>query len=420
MNFTNAGTSDLDADNSGLSTGDNLATNAAIHLVNVSTVTLDNLNISGGAEQGINGNNVSAFTLSNSTITDVGNAADEDGIHFYNMSGVSAITNTTINCTVATPNTTGGDDHLNLQTQSGTLNLTITGGSATNANKGSGYLFGIRGTSNATITFNNANSSNNFSGGIVADVFDSALMDLNVTNSTSSSNNDQLSVSAGDSSSVDLVATGNTLSSPNTADFVVVSLLGSAFDTGYTLDANISNNTISVGNGRTADGIIIFNAGGGAIRSTITGNTIDYAGTQRAIAAQAGQDGSGSTDLTITGNTIDIELDGVGNAGPGIIAQTAITGPGNTSSMCADIGGGAAALRNTFTHSLGGSMVAGDIRLRQRNDGTVRLPGYAGAATDTAAVIAYLNGRNTVVSPSTATADSTGFAGGAACLQPVF
>jgi hypothetical protein len=242
-------------------------------------------------------------------------------------------------------------------------------------------------------------------------------MKLTVTSSTSSSNNDQLSVSAGDSSTVDLIATGNTLSSPNAGDFVVVSLLGSAFDTGYTLDASLSGNTITVGNGRTADGIIIFNAGGGAIRTTITGNTIDYAGTQRAIVLQAGQDGSGATDATITGNTIDIKLDGMGDGGPGILAQTAITGPGNTSSMCADIGG-AGALSNTFTHSLGGSIPAGDIRVRQRNDGTVRLPGYGGGATDTAAVIAYLNGRNAEVSPSTATADSTGFAGGGACTQP--
>ena len=417
MNFTNAGSSDLDADNSGLSTGDNLATNAAIHLQTVTGATLTNLNISGGAEQGINGNTVSNFVLSDSSIVDAGNGPDEDGIHFFNMSGTSSITNTTINCTVVAPNTTGGDDHLNLQMQSGTLNLTISGGSATNANKGSGYLFGIRGTSNATINLSSATSTTNFSGGIVADAFDSATMNLNVTNSTSTGNNDQLSLSAGDSSQVQLTATGNTLRSLATGDFVVISLLGSAFDTGYLLRANISANTISTANGLTADGIIIFNAGGGAIRAALTGNNIDYAGTQRAIIYQAGQDGNGAGDLTVTGNTIDVKLDGAGNAVTGILAQTAITGPGNTSSLCADIGG-AGALSNTFTHSLGGGMAGGDIRVRQRNDGTVRLPGYAGGATDLAAVATYLNGRNAEVSGTTATADSGGFAGGAACLQP--
>ena len=173
--------------------------------------------------------------------------------------------------------------------------------------------------------------------------------------STSSGNNDQLSVSAGDNSDVELVASGNTLSSVASGDFVVVSLLGSAFDNGFVLDANLSNNTISVANGLTADGIISFNAGGGAMNIAITGNTINYAGTQRAIIFQAGQDGSGSTNATVTGNIIDIQLDGTGNAVTGILAQSAITGPGNTSSMCADIGG-AGALSNTFTHSLGGTM----------------------------------------------------------------
>ena len=245
MNFTNAGTTDLDATNGGLSTGDNLDTNAAIHLVTVSTATLDNLNITGGAEQGINGNGVSNFSLLNTAITNVGNAADEDNIHFFNMSGTSAITNTTL-----THNSGGGDDNLNLQTQSGTLNLTISGGSAVGTGGGvnqigSGYLFGIRGTSNATITFSSASSTNNFSGGIVADAFDTAIMNLIVTNSTSSGNNDQLSVSAGDSSDVDLTVTGNTISSVATGDFVGISLLGSAFDTGFVFDSTISGNTIT-------------------------------------------------------------------------------------------------------------------------------------------------------------------------------
>jgi len=418
MNFTSAGTTDLDATNGGLSTGDNLACNAAIHLQTVTTVTLDNLNLTGGAEMGINGNTVANFTFNNSTITDAGNEPDEDGIHFYNMSGTSVISNSTIRCTVGTPNTTGGDDHMNLQMQSGTLNLTIAGGSITNANKGSGYLFGIRGTANATITLANASSRGNFSGGIVADAFDNAIMNLTVSNSISSGNNDQLSVSAGDNSRVELDANSNTLSSVATADFVVVSLLGSAFDNGFIFDARIRNNNITVANGLTADGIVVFNAGGGAMNVAITGNTIDYAGTQRAILMQTGQDGAGAIQGTVTGNNIDIKLDGVGNAVAGILAQSAITSPtGDGASICADIGG-AGALANTFTHSLGGALAAGDIRVRQRLNGTARLPGYAGSATDTAAVIAYLNGRNVEVSPSTATVETTGFSGGAACTQP--
>jgi hypothetical protein len=95
--------------------------------------------------------------------------------------------------------------------------------------------------------------------------------------------------------------------------------------------------------------------------------------------------------------------------------------------MCADIGG-AGALRNIFTHSLGGNMAAGDIRVRQRFVTTVTLPGYSGSNSDNAAVVTYLAGRNTLVNSPTATATNEvgvtpgagGYVGGAACTQPVF
>ncbi|HUR96718.1 MAG TPA: Ig-like domain-containing protein, partial [Pyrinomonadaceae bacterium] len=433
MAFTNAGTTDLDATNGGLSTGDNLATNAAINLVTVATATLTNVDITGGAEQGINGNSVSAFSLINSTITNAGNEADEDNIHFYNMSGTSVITNTVLAHA-------DGDDNINLQTQSGNLTLTISGGSASGSalHEGSGYLFGIRGTTNATINFNNSSgsgvtSTNNFSGGLVADVFDSATVALNVSNFTSSNNNDQISVSAGDNSNVDLNISNSTFTSTTAADFVGIGLLGSAFDTGYTFDVRILNNTINIANGLTADAMVINNAGGGLINAVVSNNTINYSGTQRAILIQGGQDGVAKSNMTVTGNTININLDGTGNAATGILAQVAVAtpappSPGSANSfLCLDAGGGVAGLRNTFVHPLAGTMPAGDIRVRQRFDSEIRLPGYAGAANDNTAVVNYLAARNTLVNVPTATATNdigvdpgaTGFVNaGASCAQP--
>src|SRR6185436_7102224 len=105
---------------------------------------------------------------------------------------------------------------------------------------------------------------------------------VRVANSTSSGNNDQLTVSAGDNSQVDLDATGNILTS-GTGDFTVVTLAGSAFDTGYVFDARLNGNTITTGNGVTADGVVVTNPGGGTMNVAITDNTISYAGTTRAI-----------------------------------------------------------------------------------------------------------------------------------------
>jgi hypothetical protein len=150
----------------------------------------------------------------------------------------------------------------------------------------------------------------------------------------------------------------------------------------------------------------------------ITGNDIDYAGTQRAINLQGGQDGASNLHATVTANNIDIALDGTGNATNAIVGNSQVADPSGAGSfLCADLGG-AGALANTITHSLGGTLVGGDIRVRQRFAANVRLPGYTGGATDTTAVAAYLDARNNEVSPSTASFLDGSFVGGAACNQP--
>ena len=49
----------------------------------------------------------------------------------------------------------------------------------------------------------------------------------------------------------------------------------------------------------------------------------------------------------------------------------------------------------------------------------MRLPGYGGSTTDTAAVASYLLGRNTAVTASASAPDATsgGYVGGATCAQ---
>ena len=123
----------------------------------------------------------------------------------------------------------------------------------------------------------------------------------------------------------------------------------------------------------------------------------------------------------MTGNNIDVKIDGTLNASRAIMAQVAVASPsGDNSILCADIGGGTAALRNTVTHSLGGSLGAGgDLRVRQRFITTVRLPGYGGANNDDAAVVTYLTGRNTLVNVPQATATNNVAGGGSGFVNTV-
>ena len=84
--------------------------------------------------------------------------------------------------------------------------------------------------------------------------------------------------------------------------------------------------------------------------------------------------------------------------------------------MCIDIGG-AGALANSLAGS--GANGSEDFRVRQRFSTTVRLPGYAGGSTDTAAVVAFIQGRNNGAETGSATvqAPGGGFVGGAACAS---
>ncbi len=320
MNFTNACTADFPAAPTGHSLGNNTADNAAIHLQDATTVVLDNLNITTSAEQGINGHNVNGFTLSNSVLSGLGGGPDEDGLHFYNMVGTCAITNTSI--------TSSGDDNVNIQnnttpiappTSTGTID--ITGSSFNTGVLGSGILFGIRGTSNTTINISGTTVNNNFSGGVVADCFDTATMDVEVSTTTITNNNDAIQVS-GHNGNVKFDIHDN--SNISLQDLVSITILKSAFSSAGTLEGKIRSNTITTENGHTADGITVFNAGGATLKLAITNNVMSYAGTQRAILVQAGQDGSGSTEATITGNNIDVLLDGAGNAVAGILAQVIV------------------------------------------------------------------------------------------------
>jgi hypothetical protein len=290
-------------------------------------------------------------------------------------------------------------------------------------------LFGIRGTFSTTISISGITSNNNFSGGVVADNFDTATMNLTVTGSTITNNNDGISLSSHNGNArfniFDNVSFAGT-------DFGRINVLKSAFSTTGTLQGRIHNNPIVVSDGQAADGISVFAAGGGTTVVNITNNSFAYRGTQRAINIQGGQDGAAAMHTTVTGNSIDMQIDGTNNPTAGILAQVAVASPsGDNSSLCADIGG-AGALRNTFTHSIAAAnMPAGDIRTRQRFATVVRLPGYAGAANDTAAVVAYLTARNTLVNVPSATATdgitagdpgAQGYlntVGGLPCTQPL-
>ncbi|TGX52810.1 tandem-95 repeat protein [Sphingomonas gei] len=85
-NTVNGSSTDLDVS----------ASNAAIYLSGVNGVALTNVDINGAADTGVVGINVADFVMDGSSITQAGNAPNESGIEFVNLSGTSSISNTEI------------------------------------------------------------------------------------------------------------------------------------------------------------------------------------------------------------------------------------------------------------------------------------------------------------------------------------
>jgi hypothetical protein len=154
--------------------------------------------------------------------------------------------------------------------------------------------------------------------------------------------------------------------------------------------ATITGNTLSAPVG---DGVQLYASKTGALTALVENNTMqnyNFAG----IDMQQG-DGDGSINATIRHNTISAPG---ANAFAGIVGVFGTSAPnsgGGTDSgtSCVDIGGAATGVKNSVAGSMGPTGVS-DIRIRQRFDATVRMPGYGGGPNDTAAVNSYLAARN--------------------------
>jgi hypothetical protein len=161
---------------------------------------------------------------------------------------------------------------------------------------------------------------------------------------------------------------------------------------------SVTNNQIR---GYNNNGIEVLAGGGataqsGTVNTTITGNTVDQPGN--------------------TPGTLSILKQGVHfNIG---------TVPGDTYQACAVIGGAGALANNISTSGADGVPATGinvDVRLRQRQSTTIRLPGYAGSATDTTAVQNFVNANNDAGTSTLAQTNSPpggGFTGGTPATCP--
>lgn len=427
------------------STGaDGLTSGNGVYLESAGNVTLRRIRVNGtNQNHGIRGVNSSNFTLEFSTVTGTNGtsaALDEGAVNFDNLTGTAAITSCIIEG--------GFEDNLNVINTSGVLNrMTISGTT---------FGFNGNGTGNNNIQIEsiNAGTTLNFtlksslikgaradfinalaSGGSTMDaviggplVADGNTFDNLAPNNhpTSAAGGNRVVTTATSTQTVDI--RNNTIKGSRGEAIRVRSTISGALR--GNVNARVRNNAIGLAgtaNSGSSEsfGVFIFSDGGSSMTAAVTNNSIvqyNNSGIHMTLGDQMG--GAPVNNITVTGNTVNTP----GNANPAAnfnaihLDHGTIDIPADSFTSCIDIGG--AGVGNNVAGGGKGAVSPNnnDVRVRQRQATTVRLPGYGGANNDNAAVVAYLTGRNTLTTAAAANSVPTGggFIGGAACTAPSF
>ncbi|HEX8212012.1 MAG TPA: invasin domain 3-containing protein [Longimicrobium sp.] len=405
MNLTNANSTD--AGGSGVCDGTtNTLCNGAIKLNGVRSVLLDRIAISGAAEQGINGTNVTGLTLSNSTISGAGNEVNESGIYIFGLFGTTAagtansITNTTVtgsgsaNHNVFIRNSTatnaapGAPDRLLISSSS----FINPGSPAVNAGPSDGITVSLRSTANFQTVVQNSTFTQdvlaNGTDGIQVDAGDNSFSDVSITGSsfggTAGWNQAPINLSGSGNHTTTFSVTSNPLIKGGVGNGVNVISNGGGLMRG-TIASN-TNITSSQGN-NNGIGIAIeasgFPTGGSDGRAivdvngnTVTAYAIGMRGTTR------GQGRSAAADLTIRNNTVT-----AGGTFPayGLLLTAGNADNQNTTRTCVNL------TNNQITATAGGIV---DYGLEQWNTGTFQIQGLTGSGTDPNNVKNFVSSRD--------------------------
>jgi hypothetical protein len=378
-------------------------------------VILTSMAIQNNAGNGIGGASVTALELNGVMLSGNGNTATEGGLVFDGLFGTSTITGSTL--------TGSSGDNAVIRNGSGTLALTITATTVSSTAVGGNDGLRVEGSGVASMSVNvngstfSANRGDHFQVAAAA----SADLDIGFTGNVLSGGHPSalgqgitINAASAFAGSVDYDVSGNTMAGAMTTALTVDLGLSaaSAVFTGEIRNNQIGSTGVALSCSAQGSGISVDARGHGTHTAAITGNNIRQC-LDRGISTGANE-GDGTLNLTVTGNTVAELVNPSSREGFFLNAgafSSNVFGATDSHTVCLALSG------NTFTQ--GPSAIAA-IRLRQRFATTVRLPGYAGANTDVAAVQLFVSANN---GGASANAQATvppggGYVGGAACPQP--
>ncbi len=322
MTFTNA---DL-TDSAPCGAADNSGCNAAIFLNTVTNATLDNVDIDGSQQQGINLREVSGFQLLNSTVINTGGGGDteEAGLYALNLFGTCAITSSSLTFPTERASV--------IYNTNKTLGLTVTGSTfgmnQAMALGADGFEISSFGTSNTTLDIVNSTFIQPKTNGLQVITEGTSHTSVDVTGST-------FDPGPGLAAAMDLVTNAS-----GDMDFNIennpmikgkgINIVNVFAFPNSTFEGRINNNTI-VHNGGSGAGVRVTNQGNGNSKVEIKSNNItaadDYGITCTSIL------GTGRLDATVTNNTVSIAASGF----YAIHAAAGNSGSTFTNKVCANV-----------------------------------------------------------------------------------
>ncbi|WP_026354865.1 beta strand repeat-containing protein, partial [Massilia niastensis] len=383
------------------------STDTGIVLNATRDVVLNQMEVTGSLNDGIRGTNLVNLTLNRLDITNNGDAGRDAGVQLGDAYPDSMANGATGTINVTNLRVSGsGEDNFNLWNNAGT----------------------------ATVNISNSSFGNNSFGwgndGVRVESYGSADVYANITSNTFTANRgDHFQAAAGTSNgasgNLHVTFTGNTLTGGHAQGLgqgITVSAGGGinpAFWSGR-LDYNISNNTINGAVGTAITAGLSSSTAGAVVNGSIQNNTIGTTGVTDSGSKQSsgivlGSSGAGTHTALVSNNQVrEVANRGVSVTATDGIGVTNLTLKDNNIAVTSALGTDAVyvqagATSNNILGQVDSSVIRLDasgntlsaptgyneIYLRQRFDTRIELEGYTGAGNDQAAILAYLNSKNT-------------------------
>src|SRR5581483_1927146 len=297
------------ADSGGIISG---STGPGISLDTVKGVSLTRVKVQNAGDDGVNAANLNGFTLANSVVQNNGNAANENGLDFTNLSGTVDINNTTVS----------GNSFSNVvvANNTGTANITLTTVTVTGAvtNNGVDIETTTAGASPANVTVNVPSSpspstfSNNAatgfmcSGTAASGAATGSTLACNILGATFTGNNIGMDIDQSNNAHVTFDVEGNTLN--NHFSHAMNFFANTTLVPGAQFTGKILNNTIGTASSKDSgsaigSGLRFIAQGKADTAVRIAGNTIREIPNAVAVDIQ-GRLGDGGLDVTVLNNTV--------------------------------------------------------------------------------------------------------------------